>query len=171
MQQDNTVLLEGVRLVFRNFTGRPGPYNGEGERSFGVVLPDQMIDGRPLHEVMAADDWNVKQFKEREDEEEGTEREFWLPVKVKFDGRRPPRIVLVTSRGRTPLVEEQVHQLDGADITNVDLIIRPFAWGPNSSGKSGITAYLKSMYVTIEEDYLDKKYGSQDAPAPAEAEA
>lgn len=146
--------MEGVRLVFRNFTGREGPYNKEGDRGFGVVLPNDVV------EPMVADDWNVKQFKPREEDEEEGPPEFWLPVKIKYDGVRPPRVVMITSRGRTNLGENEIEMLDWAEITNVDLIIRPYPW--SVQGKTGIAAYLQSLYVTIEEDALEKKYAELD---------
>lgn len=39
MPQDNTILLEDVRIIFRNFAGREGMYNREGDRNFAVLLP------------------------------------------------------------------------------------------------------------------------------------
>lgn len=148
MAQDNTVLMEGVSIIFRNFAGKEGQYNREGDRNFAVKLDDEIAD------VMARDGWNIKQLAPREDDEEA-ETQAYLPVSVNYKGR-PPRIVLVTSRGRTNLTEDQVEMLDWADITNVDLIVRPYAW--EVSGRTGIKAYLQSMYVTIEEDPLERKY-------------
>lgn len=150
---DNTVLMEGVRIIFRNFAGKEGQYNREGDRNFAVLLDPATA------EAMDADGWNVKILKPRS-EEEGEEPQPYLPVSVNFKGR-PPKIVVVTTRGRNHLDESQVEMLDWADIVNVDLIVRPYEWTVN--GKSGIKAYLQSMFVTIEEDPLEIKYATEDA--------
>lgn len=149
---DNTVLMEGVRIVFRNFSGKEGRYNREGDRNFSVLLDD------PVAEQMAKDGWNIKWLKPREDDEEQNAQAY-LQVSVNFKGR-PPKIVMVTSRGRTHLGEDEVELLDWADIRNVDLIVRPYEWAVN--GKSGIKAYLKSIFVTIEEDALELKYSEME---------
>ena len=149
---DNTVLMEGVRIVFRNFAGKEGQYNREGDRNFAVLLDDTVAT------ALMEDGWNVKMMRPREDEEEEHPQAF-LPVSVNFKGR-PPRVVLVTGRGRTQLDETNVEMLDWADIVNVDLIVRPYEWTVN--GKTGIKAYLQSMYVTIDEDLLEQKYNALD---------
>lgn len=143
---DNTVLMEGVRIIFRNFAGKEGQYNREGDRNFAVLLDDDVA------EAMAKDGWNVKWLKARE---EGDTEQAYLSVSVNFRGR-PPRVVMVTSRGRTDLSEDLVEVLDWVDIRNVDLIVNPYEWAVN--GKTGVKAYLKSIFVTIEEDALEKKY-------------
>jgi hypothetical protein len=153
MPKDNTVLMEGVTIIFRNFTGKEGQYNREGDRNFAVLLEDSVA------EEMAADGWNVKWLKPREDDED-EKPQAYLGVSLNFTKGRPPRVVMVTSRGRTNLGEHDVEMLDWADIKNVDLIIRPYEW--TVSGKSGIKAYLQSIYVTIEEDALELKYAELD---------
>jgi hypothetical protein len=143
---DRNVIMEDVRLVFRNFKGAAGKFNREGERGFSVVLDEATAL------AMAEDGWNIKWFKPGE---EGGPREAHLAVTVNFNGR-PPKVIMVSSSGRTKLNEEDVELLDDVDIQTVDLIIRPYDWDVN--GKTGITAYLKSIYVTLEEDELDRKY-------------
>jgi hypothetical protein len=156
MPQDNTVLMEGVRIIFRNFEGKEGQYNRAGDRNFAVLLDDTVA------EAMAADGWNVKWLKPREDDaDEGETPQAYLQVSVNFDKGRPPRVVMITSRGRTNLSEGDVELLDWADIQNVDLIVRPYEWSVN--GKTGIKAYLQSIYVTVEEDELERKYAELDA--------
>src|SRR4051812_25280942 len=156
MPAENTVLMEGVRIVFRNFQGKEGQYNRAGDRNFGVVLPPD------LAERMLADGWNVKYLKPREDEEEEDQVETpWLSVSVNFDKGRPPKIMMVTSRGRTAMDEKTVEMLAGADTPNVDLIVRPSPW--EVSGRPGVKPSLQTMSVTSEEAPLEAKYADMDA--------
>src|SRR6188768_2021632 len=149
MSRSNTnVLMEDVEIGFRNFSGAEGEFNRKGDRNFAVFLSPQQA------EEMLADGWNVKFLKVRE---EGDQPQAYLQISVSYNEKaKPPKIVLVTSRSKTPLPEELVENLDFVDIKLVDLIINPYHW--NVSGKSGIKAYLRTMYITIEEDYLDLKY-------------
>jgi len=151
-RNDGNLMIEDARILFRNFKGAEGMYNKEGDRNFCVLLEEDVA------KQMIEDEWNVKYLRARE---EGDEPQPYIQVSMKYWGRggqklRPPRVVLITSRGRTDLGEDDVEVLDWVDIRNVDLIIRPFAW--NVNGKSGTKAYLQSIYVTIEEDALELKY-------------
>lgn len=141
-----TFMIEGARIVFRNFAGKEGQYNREGDRNFAVILPQDTAD------ILAADGWNVKYLTSRDENESDTP---YLSIAVNFKNR-PPRVVMLTSQARTNLTEDSVEVLDWAEIENVDLIATPYEWSVN--GKTGIKAYLKSLFVTISEDELDLKY-------------
>lgn len=138
--------IEDAQVVFRNFAGKRGTYNNEGRRNFCVILDDK--DAAKLK----LDGWNVKYLKPRE---EGDKERPYLQVAVSYDNY-PPNIFLVTHRGKNRLTEETVSQLDWADIVRVDLIISPYEWEFN--GKSGVKAYAKTMYVTVEEDEFEERY-------------
>jgi len=140
--------MEDAIIGFRNFSGIEGEFNRKGDRNFAVFLSPEQA------EAMLRDGWNVKFLKVRE---EGEEPQAYLQVSVSYNEKaKPPRIVMVTSRNKTPLGEDMVENLDHVDIAMVDLILNPYHW--NVSGKTGVKAYLNTMYITIEENYLDLKY-------------
>lgn len=139
-------MIEDGKLIFRNFEGKEGQYNRQGDRNFSVILPNDVA------EKMAQDGWNVRYLPARE---EGDEDTPYITVAVNFKNR-PPRIVMLTSRARTNLDEASVEVLDWADIQKADLICNGYDWVVGD--KSGTKAYLKSLFVTIEEDALERKY-------------
>ena len=144
--QSKTFMVEDAPIIFRNFSGKEGQYNREGDRNFAVILPEDVA------ERMFADGWNVRYLKAREEGEPDTP---YISVAVNYNNR-PPRVVLLTSTTRTQLDESSVDVLDWADIKTADLIARGYDWTVN--GKSGTKAYLQSLFVTIEEDALERKY-------------
>lgn len=145
------VTIEDARLIFCNFAGREGTFNAAGDRNFCVVLDDATA------KRMAKDGWNVKFPKDIEDPDMQDQKDAFLPVAVKYKVR-PPTVVMITSNGRTFLKEDTVEILDGMDFSQVDLIVNASRWDIN--GKTGIKAYLRSMYVTILEDDLERKYAN-----------
>lgn len=145
-----TFTVEGAQIIFRNFAGVESQYNRAGDRNFACVV------NRELADALLADGWNVKQVKQREEDiAEGAEPTLYVPVEVSFKVK-PPNIWLVSGGRRERLVESQLEILDWIDIENVDLKCNGYDWDVN--GKQGVKAYLKSIYITIEEDDLDRKY-------------
>lgn len=143
-------VIEDARIIFRNFSGKESQYNREGDRNFAVLLDDETAA------TLMADGWNVKTLEPRE---EGDAPQPYLQVTVRFDVM-PPTVVMLTSVGRTRLDEDTVGILDWTNIQTVDLIVRGYDWAVND--KHGTKGYLKSMYVTVEEDELERKYATMD---------
>lgn len=140
------LVVEDARIVFRNFSGKEGMYNREGDRNFCLIIPADIA------EMMLEDGWNVKQLKEREP---GVPGDFYIQVSVGFKAQ-PPNLFLISSKGRVRLSQHECDILDWVDIAKADVIVRPYHW--NVNGKTGVKAYLKALAITINEDYLELKY-------------
>lgn len=154
-----TLVMEDVTIVFRNFKGKPSRFNEEGDRNFGVLIDDD------LAEQLRADEWNVKILNPREDADEGEMPQAFIPVAAEYRKGKPPTVVMINQDGkRTHLDVDTIETLDYVDIKTVDLIVRPSRWTVGE--KTGLKAYLQSMYVTIEEDELARKYAEDNQSPP-----
>jgi hypothetical protein len=144
------VLVEDATIIFRNFQGMARDFNSEGDRNFSVILP------KDLALKMKADGWRVKQLKPRGEDEEG---DYHIKVKLNYRTGRPPRVVLITSKNRTELGQDEVAIVDAIDIKKVDVLFNGW-WSDMQDG--GFSAYLKTIFITVNEDELELKYAQEN---------
>jgi hypothetical protein len=140
----DNIRIENAKIRYRNFTGAESKYNFKGKRNFCVVIEDPAMAAQ-----LSADGWNVREVAPKD---EGDEPTYLLQVKVMF-GMYPPKVVLVSGDSQTILHEETIECLDHAEIKTIDVEIRPYCYDDVN-----ISAYLKTMYVVIEEDPFAHKY-------------
>lgn len=159
---EDLINIENARILWPNFSGKKSQYNREGDRNFNVIIPDADMANK-----LKDDGWNIHV---REPREEGDQPEYRLPVAVSFD-YKPPKITLITSRKQTLLDETTVGLLDHADIKTIDMTIRPYNWKRTVKDRdgteyeeTGVKAYLKTMYVVLEEDAFAHKYAEEEYP-------
>lgn len=148
----NKIHIDYGRIIFRNFSGRPTPFNRSGgERKFSLILNQEDADR------FAKEGWYIKYLKPREPGDEPTP---YMDVKVRYhkdEPERNPQIYTLVGRKKTLLKESTVGTLDFAEIVKIDLVISPRKWYNEKTGERGVTAYLNQAVFTLE-DYFGGKY-------------
>lgn len=134
------------RGSYRNFAGEKSQFNRAGKRTFVVLLNE--ADGAAIE----SQGWHIRW---REPRDEGDERMAMLTVECRF-GDYPPKVMLISGKNRTLLDESNIAILDSAEIARCDLIVRPYNWEVDNN--SGTKAYVKSMYVTLQDDDFGGRY-------------
>lgn len=152
MERNNKLAIDNARIIFKNFTGKDDKFGREGDRSFSIVIEDDA-----LAEQLANDGWNVKPLTPRDPDEKIN---HFIKVKISFKVR-PPKIWLLTNHKRTLLDEDTIATLQYARIENADVVVSPWRWEVN--GKTGIAAYLETLYVKIEDDPFADKYADYES--------
>ena len=151
MANVNNINIEGANIIWKNFSGERDKFN-PGKRGFSVVIDDAV-----MAKELKQEGWNVKE-RPLQEGADPSEQEWTLPVKLNMN--RYTQVWLIVGNHKTLLNEDTVAQLDVVDIANCDISIRPYEW--EMSGRTGITAYVDSMYVTIRENKFAEKYADLD---------
>lgn len=151
MANVNNINIEGATIIWKNFSGERDKFN-PGKRGFSVVIDDAV-----MADELKQEGWNVKE-RPLQEGADPSEQEWTLPVKLNMN--RYTQVWLIVGNHKTLLNEDTVAQLDVVDIVNCDISIRPYEW--EMSGRTGITAYVDSMYVTIRENKFAEKYADLD---------
>ena len=166
--------INDARIMFKNFSGKEGPYNREGERSFSLIIAGGLLDdGRSKPREVDAEEmaqalmnetnrygvgWNIKIKPPREEGEDAFMR---LPVKISTKNRVPA--IFVNSAGRVRrLDEETMGMIDDLAIRSVNLDIRPF--DGEMRGEGFRSAYLDSIEVIQEIDRFTARYAEEEFP-------
>lgn len=140
-----------IKWAFSHFAGEEDLYNDKGDHNFVIIVPG------PDAEQLRAIGWNVK---EKAPYEEGDEPENHLDVKIS-DKYGMPKIYYIKN-GRKFRVENKGELADirRDAVEQIDVILQPSRWV--NGARTGITAYVKEMYVSIKESRLGSKYSDMD---------
>lgn len=150
IKENGELVVEGGQLIYRNFKGMASDYNKDGNRNFALLLNEEIA------EALENEGWYVKRQKPKEDDPDQYQQPY-ISVKVKFSNY-PPTIIMVSKDGKTKLTEELVGDLDRSVIVNADMVIRPYHYPARNGRPEGVSAYLKSAYITVQNDdeFADK---------------
>lgn len=157
--KDGSFIIRNAAILYRsNFRGEKTEFNERGDKLVNIQIDQD------LAEALDGDGWNVKWSKPRKNATPDELEDFvsvpFLECKIGYK-MHPPKITMIGSVSgvRTLLGEDTVSVLDDLIPVNIDISIRPRNYDVN--GKTGIKAYVKSLYFTFEEDELDVEYAEQ----------
>lgn len=155
MPRNGQLIIEDAQLIYRHFSGTADDFHRDGERDFSLKIEDET-----LAQKLIADGWNVRE----KVYDDGSR--FWH-VKIKISYKfQAPTIGIVKRDGEVFLNEENLAVLDHAEIIHADLIVDPSVWSVR--GETGITGYLRSLHVRIQEDPFMEKYKNGYGATPAD---
>lgn len=149
--ENNHLVIENANVgrgAFRNFAGKKTQFNKTGKRTCVILLDEE--NG----EKVFNDGWYVR-WRDPRDEQDS--RVAMLTVEARFDNY-PPKVILISSGGRTQLDEDNIDILDSAEIKVCDLILSPYTWVDKDTGKQWLKGFVRTMYVTLQEDDFGGKY-------------
>lgn len=145
------ITIENAKITFKNFSGKETEFNSAGSRNFAVILSDD--DAKEL----ADRGWNVRVREPKEGyEDQGNFNTLRVNLRYSENAAINPKVFRISNGRMIQLSENSVGTLDYADIENVDLIIRPYNW--TKANRSGTSAYVEEMYVTVKDNPLAEKY-------------
>lgn len=135
-----------IKWGFSHFAGLQDTFNDEGDHNFMIILDEERA------KRMMAEGWSIKVMEGRE---EGDPPEYLLKVKISYRFEAPPIFFLKGAR-RFRADEADLADIKRASCEQIDVIVSPKPW---IHGKdSGVSAYVKEMYVQIRESRFGEKY-------------
>lgn len=141
-----TIEINNAKIIFKNFSGKPGMYNKEGDRNFCLLLPDDA----------AVYFFRRNGYSPTVKPSTSEEGEFFRYIKIKLRFNQWGPTVILKSGDKTTRVDESlVSALDSIRIDRVDMDIRPYQW-ERPNGESGQTAYLSGMTVYQQIDRFEQ---------------
>lgn len=144
----NNLIFKNVTLAFRpNFSGSdPHGYNDRHQRYFDIKLDDEMAKD------LADEGWPIRTYIPKNDPDNPV---LSLRAYIRFDKVPPRHAYMIIGRRAVKLNAENVGTLDYADISNIDVEIRPYNY---THPRIGTKAMVDSIYVEIRESELYEKY-------------
>lgn len=147
--KNGKLVIQDGEIRFKNFTGRAGQYNREGDRSFAAVISEEFVP-------MCLDaGWNVKSYVSKKT----GDTIHYIHVKVSYNNSAPT-IVQHAGADVINYDESMCWMLDNNILLNIGIVISPYHW--NINGKTGTSAYLNALHFELPRDYFADAYGAAD---------
>lgn len=159
MENRNAIYeLNNVKVKYCNFAGNEGRFNEAGNRNFTVVLSEE--DYIRMNEI----GMNVKVHPPLH---EGDDPTYTMKVNVSYR-YYTPKVIIGDGENFHELDKDELNIIDEAEmdgtIIHVDLTFRT-SRSAKRTDNYGLSAYLKSIELIIDEDPIVKRYNARRAKA------
>ena len=151
-------------VLFSNLEGRKDQFNSNGERTFRLKFNDP-----EFAQQLSEDGWNIRIYTPKN---EDYEPYHFMTVKTKFredsdNVYQDPEIHLVNSKNDILCGAQNMHDIDMAfanrKVERVDLVLNPYHWvHPGMGNGEGITAYIREMWVEIQDSPFASRYADRN---------
>ena len=156
MSKPDDIVIRDAHVIYLKLSNTPNIF-GKTDRTFDVVLDDE-----DFAEHLTDLGWPVKIKNPKNPDYEPYK---YLSCKVKFHDDSPkvrydPDIIVVDGRSKTKMTAQTVGLLDHERIKKFDLTLTLYPW--KNANDSGLSVYVRSMYVTLDSDPLAAEYDFGD---------
>lgn len=142
-----------IKWPWSHFAGEKDTFNEAGDHNFTVILPEDVA----LDLMQIPDGWAIKKLEPRE---EGDAPEYVLKIKISYKYEQPAVYILKGNR-RFRADETDLADIKRSTCERIDVIASPSRWvRPN--GDTGVTAYVREMYVQIRESRFAEMYADYE---------
>lgn len=135
-----------VKWGFSHFDGRADTFNDEGDHNFTLILPEETA--LELDRI----GWNIKKM---DPYEEGDPPEYLFKIKISYK-YEAPMIYLIKGERKFRADEKDLRDIKRTTVEQLDVIVTPSRWV--NGQRSGISAYVKEMYVKISQSRFAREY-------------
>lgn len=142
-----------VKWAWSHFAGEKATFNDAGDHNFIVILPEE--DALKLLEI--PDGWAIKRHDPRE---EGDPPEYTLKAHISYRFEQPD-VYIIKGNRRFKATEEDLSDIKRSTCERIDVILGPSRWR-RPTGETGVTAYVKEMYVVIRESRFAAEYADYE---------
>lgn len=155
MNKSKEIVIRDAQVMYMKLSNTPDAF-GKTDRKFDVVLDED------LAESLTNDGWPVK-IKNPKNPDYAPYKYMTCKMKFRDDSpnvRYDPHVEVIDGRTKTRMTAQTVGLLDSERIEKIDLVLSQYHW--NNVNGSGISAYVRSMYVTLDSDPLAAEYDFGD---------
>lgn len=136
-----------IKWNWSNFDGNDN-LAGPGNYNFTITLTPEEA------RILSDQGWTVKENAPRE---EGDDPEFTFKIKASWDFKAPAIFFIKNGRKFRVNKPEDLADIRRDTCEKLDVICTPSRW-KNARGETGVSAYVKEMYVLIKEHRFAEQY-------------